>query len=70
MLKKIIVTAIVSSLIARGLGALLQRAGARKREQEIDVQRWEDEGGQPATTVTPDAVGTEYASALRAQSAS
>ncbi len=45
MLKRIIVTGIVSSLFATALNTWMRRVAARKHEQEIDVQRWEDEGG-------------------------
>lgn len=46
MLKRILIAAIVSGAVAKGFS--MQRAVAREREQDIDVQRWEDEGGHAA----------------------
>ena len=52
MLKRIIVTGILSSLFATALNTWMRRVAARKREQEIDVQRWEDEGGHSSAVET------------------
>ena len=47
MLKKILIATSLS-LVAKGLNELLRRVAARRREQQTDVERWEDEGGHPA----------------------
>lgn len=65
MLKRIVITGIVSSLFAKGLKAWTRRAAARTQEQELDVQRWEDEGGHAAAADAVDRAGP-HASELRA----
>ncbi len=47
MLKKILIATSLS-LVAKGLNELLRRVAARRRQQQADVERWEDEGGHPA----------------------
>lgn len=53
MIKKLLMVAFTTSLVAKGVQILLQRADERgrvqkKRERKTEVQRWENEGGPAA----------------------
>jgi cobalamin biosynthesis protein CbiG len=66
MLKRIIITAIVSGLCAKALNTWTRRAAAQRLQQEVDVQRWEDEGGHSGAADAADRTQGAQASKLRA----
>ena len=50
MIKKLLMAALTTTLVAKGVQVLLRRADQRtrvqkKREKKSEVQRWENEGG-------------------------
>lgn len=57
MLKKLITFALSSGLAAMAWKLWIEREHrqrtARAREQSREIQRWEDEGGNPAPAATP-----------------
>jgi hypothetical protein len=53
MIKKLLMAAFTTGLVAKGVQMLLQRADERtkvqkKRERKSETQRWENEGGPAA----------------------
>ena len=59
MLKRLLSFAVSSGLAAMALKMWIERENRRRtdrarREQAHEIQRWEDEGGNPAAPVTAD----------------
>lgn len=50
MIRKLLMVAVTTGLVAKGVQILFQRADQRahaekKKERKADIQRWENEGG-------------------------